>query len=134
MKKSAIAAHAATASRARALLFREGVLAGTLNEQTVGSAPRFTLTDKVEGKTRCLYVPAAMAPKVRRLTANWKELKAVLLEMSSQTREALVEEISATTGRPTVRKASSAGSSRASAASRRDAKEARPSRSGGRRG
>ena len=134
MKKKTMAAHAATASRARALLFREGVLAGTLNEQTVGASPRFTLTDKVAGKTRCLYVPAAMAPKVRRMTANWKELKAVLLEMSAQAREVLVGEITAMTGRPTVRKASSAGSSRASAASRRDAKEARPSRSGGRRG
>ena len=100
-----MAAHAATASRARALLFREGVLAGTLNEQTVGSAPRFTLTDKAAGKTRCLYVPAAMAPKVRRMTANWRELKAVLLEMSAQAREALVEEITAMTGRPTVRQA-----------------------------
>ena len=128
-----MAAHAATASRARALLFREGVLAGTLNEQTVGSAPRFTLTDKAAGKTRCLYVPAAMAPKVRRMTANWRELKAALLEMSEQTRGALVEEITAMTGRPTVRKAASAGSSRASDASRSKAKGARPSRSGGRR-
>ena len=129
-----MAAHAATASRARTLLFREGVLMGTLNEQTVGSAPRFTLTDKVAGKTRCLYVPAAMVPKVRRLTANWKELKAVLLEMSEQTREALVEEITALTGRPTVRKAASAGFSRALGASRRKAKESCPNRTGGRRG
>ena len=128
-----MAAHAATASRARALLFREGVLAGTLNEQTVGASPRFTLPDKVAGKTRCLYVPAAMAPKVRRMTANWRELKAALLEMSEQTRGALVEEITAMTGRPTVRKAASAGSSRASGASRSKAKGARPSRSGGRR-
>ena len=98
-----MAAHATTSSRARTLLFREGVLSGTFNEQTVGSAPRFTLTDKVAGKTRCLYVPAAMAPKVRRLTANWKELKAVLLEMSAQAREVLVGEITATTGRPSTR-------------------------------
>ena len=129
-----MAAHAATASRARALLFREGVLAGTLNEQTVGSAPRFTLTDKVAGKTRCLYVPAAMAPKVRRMTANWKELRAVLLEMSAQAREALVAEIAATTGRPTVRKAAPGGSSGAPGGSRRTAGGARPSRTGGRRG
>lgn len=134
MKKDTLAAHAATASRARALLFREGVLAGTLNEQKVGAAPRFTLTDKVAGKTRCLYVPAAMAPKVRRMTANWKELKAVLLELSAQARETLVEEITAMTGRPTVRKASSADSSRASGENRRTAEEARQSRSGGRRG
>ena len=131
MKKETMAAHAATASRARTLLFREGVLSGTLNEQTVGSVPRFTLTDKVAGKTRCLYVPAAVAPKVRRMTANWKELKAVLLEMSALTREALVEEITAMTGRPTVRKAVSGGSSRASGASRRKAEEVRPSRSAG---
>ena len=103
MKKETMAARAATASRARTLLFREGVLSGTLNEQTVGSASRFTLTDKVAGKTRCLYIPAAMAPKVRRLTANWKELKAVLLEMSAQAREVLVGEITAMTGRPSIR-------------------------------
>ena len=129
-----MAAHAATASRARTLLFREGVLSGTLNEQTVGSAPRFTLTDKVDGKTRCLYVPAVLAPKVRRMTANWKELKAVLLEMSSRSREALVAEITELTGRPTVRKAPSAASSRASGGSRRAAGAARPSRTGGRKG
>jgi len=133
MKKRRIAAEAATVSRARALLFREGVLAGTLNEQTVGMAPRFTLTDKVDGKTRCLYIPAVFAPEVRRKTANWKELKAVLLEMSEQARRALVAEITETTGRPTVPKARRARSFAAPGASRKEAKGAHPSRTGARR-
>lgn len=133
MKKRLIAADAATVSRARALLFREGVLAGTLNEQTVGAAPRFTLTDKVDGKTRCLYIPAAMAQDVRRKTANWKALKGVLLEMSEQARRALVAEITEMTGRPTVPKARCARSSVASGASRKKAKGAPPSRTGARR-
>jgi len=134
MKKRTSAAEAATVSRARALLFREGVLSGTLNEQTVGQAPRFTLTDKVGGKTRCLYVPAAIAPEVRRKTANWKELKGVLLEMSEQARRALVAEITEMTGRPTVRKAGRASPPAAPGAGRKKAKGTPPSRTGAKRG
>ena len=51
----------------RTLLLREGVIAGSLNRQTVGNASRYTLTDKVGGKTRCLYVPVSMEREVRRL-------------------------------------------------------------------
>ena len=100
MKKTKdLAGYKATVSRLRTLLLRERVVSGTLNEQTVGNAKRYTLTDKVDGKTRCLYVPVSMEAKVRRYAENWRELKSIMLEMSEWTRRLLAEEIAATTGR-----------------------------------
>ena len=100
MKKTTdLAGYKATVSRLRTLLLRERVVSGTLNVQTVGSAKRYTLTDKVDGKTRCLYVPVSMEAKVRRCAENWRELKSLMLEMSEWTRRLLAEEIAATTGR-----------------------------------
>ena len=104
MKKTTqLAGYKATVSRVRTLLLRERVVSGTLNVQTVGNARRYTLTDKVEGKTRCLYVPVSMEREVRRLAENWKALKSLALEMSEWTRRDLVERITALTGRRTVR-------------------------------
>ena len=102
-KKTQLAGYKATVSRLRTLLLRERVIAGSLNRQTVGNASRFTLTDKVDGKTRCLYVPVSMEREVRRLAENWKELKSLVLEMSEWTRRDLVERITALTGRRTVK-------------------------------
>ena len=98
-KTSDLAGYKATVSRLRTLLLRERVVSGTLNVQTVGNAKRYTLTDKVDGKTRCLYVPVSMEAKVRRYAENWRELKSLMLEMSEWTRKSLAEEIAATTGR-----------------------------------
>ena len=100
MKKTKdLAGYKATVSRLRTLLLRERVVSGTLNVQTVGNAKRYTLTDKVDGKTRCLYVPVSMEAEVRRYAENWRALKSLLLEMSEWTRRLLAEEIAATTGR-----------------------------------
>ena len=100
MKKTKdLAGYKATVSRVRTLLLRERVVSGTLNVQAVGNAKRYTLTDKVDGKTRCLYVPVSMEAEVRRYAQNWKELKSLMLEMSEWTRRLLAEEIAATTGR-----------------------------------
>ena len=98
-KRTDQALYKATVSRLRTLLLRERVVSGTLNVQTVGNARRYTLTDKVDGKTRCLYVPVSMEAEVRRYAENWRELKSLMLEMSEWTRRMLVEEIAATTGR-----------------------------------
>ena len=98
-----LAGYKATVSRVRTLLLRERVVSGTLNVQTVGNARRYTLTDKVDGKTRCLYVPVSMEAEVRRLAENWRELKSLVLEMSEWTRRDLVERITALTGRRTVK-------------------------------
>ena len=100
MKKTKdLAGYKATVSRLRTLLLRERVVSGTLTVQAVGNAKRYTLTDKVDGKTRCLYVPVSMEAEVRRYVENWRELKSLMLEMSEWTRKLLAEEISATTGR-----------------------------------
>ena len=100
MKKTKdLAGYKATVSRVRALLLRERVVSGTLNVQSVGNAKRYTLTDKVDGKTRCLYVPVSMEAEVRRYVENWRELKSLMLKMSEWTRRLLAEEIAATTGR-----------------------------------
>ena len=98
-KKKNLAGYKATVSRVRALLLRERVVSGTLNVQMVGNAKRYTLTDKVDGKTRCLYVPVSMEAEVRRYAEDWRELKSLVLEMSEWTRKFLAEEIAATTGR-----------------------------------
>ncbi len=105
MKKRTLdqAGYKATVSRLRTLLLRERVVSGTLNVQAVGNAARYTLTDKADGKTRCLYVPVSMEAEVRRLAGNWRELKSLMLEMSEWTRRDLVERIAALTGRRTVK-------------------------------
>ena len=104
MKKNTNQAlYKATVSRLRTLLLRERVVSGTLNVQDVRNAKRYTLTDKVDGKTRCLYVPVSMEAKVRKYVENWKELKSLMLEMSEWTRTLLAEEIAATTGRTAVK-------------------------------
>ena len=102
-KRTKLAGYRATVSRLRTLLLREGVIAGSLNRQTVGNASRYTLTDKADGKTRCLYVPVSMEAEVRRLAGNWRELKSLMLEMSEWTRRDLVERIAALTGRRTAK-------------------------------
>ena len=98
-KTTQLAGYKATVSRVRTLLRRERVVSGTLNVQAVGNARRYTLTDKVDGKTRCLYVPVSMEAEVRRYAENWRELKSLTLEMSEWTRRLLAEEIAAATGR-----------------------------------
>ena len=104
-KTTQLAGYKATVSRVRTLLLRERVVSGTLNVQTVGNARRYTLTDKVEGKTRCLYVPVSMEAEVRRYAENWRELKSLMLEMSEWTRRDLVERITALTGRRKIGRA-----------------------------
>ena len=112
-KEKHLAGYKATVSRVRTLLLRERVVSGTLNLQTVGNAKRYTLTDKADGKTRCLYVPVSMEAEVRRLAENWRELKSLALEMSEWTRRDLVERITALTGRRTVRPKKATGGRKA---------------------
>lgn len=102
-KRQDLAGYKATVARLRTLLLRERVIAGSLNRQTVGNASRYTLTDKVDGKTRCLYVPVSMEAEVRKYAENWKLLKSILLEMSEWTRRDLLERITVLTGRRTVK-------------------------------
>lgn len=87
LKKAQKAELSALASRLRTLVFREGILEGTVTNMTVGESRRTTFTDKVDGKTRCLYVPQRHLQEVERLSANWREVKSILKEMSDVYRE-----------------------------------------------
>lgn len=87
LKKTQKAELSALASRLRTLVFREGILEGTVTNMTVGESRRTTFTDKVDGKTRCLYVPQRHLQEVERLSANWREVKSILKEMSDVYRE-----------------------------------------------
>ena len=81
LKKDQKAKVSTLASRLRTLVFREGILEGTVTNMTVGESKRTTFTDKVDGKTRCLYVPQRHLQEVERLNANWREGKSILKEM-----------------------------------------------------
>jgi hypothetical protein len=87
LKKAQKGELSALASRLRTLVFREGILEGTVTNMTVGESRRTTFTDKVDGKTRCLYVPQRHLQEVERLSANWREVKSILKEMSDVYRE-----------------------------------------------
>lgn len=90
LKKTGRARVSRLAARLRTLVFREGVLEGTVTNMTVGGSRRTTFTDKADGKTRCLYVPQRRLPEVDWLSGNWREAKAILKEMSDVCREDLI--------------------------------------------
>lgn len=89
LKKTDRARISRLAARLRTLVFREGMLEGTVTNMTVGGSRRTTFTDKEDGKTRCLYVPQRHLAEVERLSANWREVKSILREMSDVYREEL---------------------------------------------
>lgn len=72
----------ALVSRLRTLCLRERILEGTVTRTRVGNSLRMTVTDKADGRTRTLFVPAARQEEVARWSANWKEVRAVLKELS----------------------------------------------------
>ena len=65
------------------------VIEGSLCQVKRGEGQRWQLTDRPDGKTRTLYVPAARAGEVRGWTVNWKRAKRLLAELSDASREAL---------------------------------------------
>jgi len=65
------------------------VIEGSLCAVRRGGPFRWQLTDRPSGKTRTLYVPAARAEEVRTWTANWKEAKKLLRQLSEASREEL---------------------------------------------
>jgi len=81
-------------SRKRAAALRAFVglgplVEGSLCQTSRGERPRWQLTDRPAGKTRTLYVPAGRAEEVRQWTANWKQAKQLLKELSDASREEL---------------------------------------------
>lgn len=72
----------ALVSRLRTLCLRERILAGTFTRTQVGNSLRCTITDRVDGKTRTLFVPSGRQAEVERWNDNWKELKEIVALIS----------------------------------------------------
>lgn len=68
----------ALVSRLRTLCLRERILAGTFTKTYFGNSLRCTVTDRVDGKTRTLFVPSHRQEEVERWNRNWKELKEII--------------------------------------------------------
>lgn len=99
----------ALVSRLRTLCLRERILAGTFTRTQVGNSLRCTITDRVDGKTRTLFVPSDRQAEVERWNDNWKELKEIIALISEcQRAQFRLEEGHDTT----VRKAGAAVASR----------------------
>ena len=56
------------------MIGRGMLLEGSLNASMRGGSEHWQLTDKAEGKTRTLYVPARHAAEVTEALALWKEV------------------------------------------------------------
>lgn len=69
-------------SRIRTLCLRERILEGTVTRTYVGNSLRMTVTDRVDGRTRTLFVPSERQEEVVRWNDNWKEIRALLKSVS----------------------------------------------------
>lgn len=81
-------AYAAKASALKRLLGRGMLLEGSLNMSMRGGSEHWQLTDKVDGKSRTLYVPARHAAEVTESIELWKRVRRELRELSTAAREA----------------------------------------------
>ena len=81
-------AYAAKASALKRLLGRGMLLEGSLNMSMRGGSEHWQLTDKVDGKSRTLYVPARHAAEVTESIELWKQVRQDMKELSAAAREA----------------------------------------------
>ena len=81
-------AYAAKASALKRLLGRGMLLEGSLNMSMRGGSEHWQLTDKVDGKSRTLYVPARHAAEVTGSIELWKQVRQDMKELSAAAREA----------------------------------------------
>ena len=81
-------AYAAKASALKRLLGGGMLLEGSLNMSMRGGSEHWQLTDKVDGKSRTLYVPARRAAEVTESIELWKRVRQGLKELSAAAREA----------------------------------------------
>ena len=79
---------AAKASALKRLLGRGMPLEGSLNMSMRGGSEHWQLTDKVDGRSRTLYVPARHAAEVTESIELWKRVRRELRELSAAAREA----------------------------------------------
>ena len=80
-------------SRIRTLRLRGRFLDGTVTRTRIGNSLRMTVTDKVNGKTRTLFVPKEHQGRVSEWVENWRLLKAALRELSELQRSEFRREI-----------------------------------------
>ena len=73
----------------RTLCLRERILGGTVTRTMVGNSLRMTVTDRVDGRTRTLFVPAERQEEVSRWNENWKEMRGLLRALSELQRTEL---------------------------------------------
>lgn len=81
-------AYAARASALKRLLGGGMLLEGSLNMSMRGGSEHWQLTDKADGKSRTLYVPARHAEEVTESIELWKRVRRELRELSAAAREA----------------------------------------------
>ena len=79
---------AAKASALKRLLGRGMPLEGSLNMSMRGGSEHWQLTDKVDGKSRTLYVPARHVAEVTASIELWKRVRQGLKELSAAARDA----------------------------------------------
>lgn len=79
----------ALVSRLRTLCLRERILGGSVTRTMVGNSLRMTVTDRVDGTTRTLFVPSERQAEVSRWNDNWKEMRGLLRSLSELQRTEL---------------------------------------------
>jgi hypothetical protein len=82
---------AAKASALKRLLGRGMPLEGSLNMSMRGGSEHWQLTDKVDGKSRTLYVPARHAAEVTESIELWRRVRQGLKELSAAARDAYAD-------------------------------------------
>jgi len=110
-------AYAAKASALKRLLGRGMLLEGSLGMSMRGGSEHWQLTDKADGKTRTLYVPARRAAEVTDSIGLWRQVREGLKELSAAAREAYAnafaaERDDARKGRPGKARRAAAAKSR----------------------
>ena len=121
-------AYAAKASALKRLLGRGMLLEGSLNMSMRGGSEHWQLTDKVDGKSRTLYVPARHAAEVTESIELWKRVRRELRDLSTAAREAYADAFAGLRGGARRGRPKGAGAKRRGASEPR-AKSSRASKS-----
>ncbi len=83
IQKKGRRAYAAKASALKRLLGAGMLLEGSLNMSMRGESEHWQLTDKADGKTRTLYVPARHAAEVTESIERWKQVRQAMKDLSA---------------------------------------------------
>ena len=128
IKKRERRGYAAKASALKRLLGRGMLLEGSLNMSMRGGSEHWQLTDKVDGKSRTLYVPARHVAEVTASIELWKQVRQGLKELSAAAREAYADAFAGLRGGARRGRPKGAGAKRRGASEPR-AKSSRASKS-----